>query len=233
VPISFTPVSARGGFDQTVLGYTREEAMAEADRCLDCHTICSLCVGVCPNLALLTYRLEPSRLVIPRLRLEGGAVVVDGEEVYRTEQALQVAVVTDFCNECGNCVTVCPTAGEPYRDKPRLYLDRAAFEAESANAFMLFDDGTVEARYGGMTHQLSLGDVIEYQAPGLRARLEMGTLALLGAEVSEAQAGVTSLRPAAEMYALARGLRDSMPQLPQVHRVGTQGTRVPHPAYAD
>ena len=32
VPVSFTPVSARGGFEQTVLGYTREEAMAEADR---------------------------------------------------------------------------------------------------------------------------------------------------------------------------------------------------------
>ncbi len=49
VPVSFTPVSARGGFEQTVLGYTREEAMAEADRCLDCHTICSLCVGRLPE----------------------------------------------------------------------------------------------------------------------------------------------------------------------------------------
>ena len=34
-------------------------------------------------------------------------------------------MLTDFCNECGNCVTFCPTSGEPYRDKPRLYLDRA------------------------------------------------------------------------------------------------------------
>ena len=117
-------------------------------------------------------------------------------------------MVTDFCNECGNCVTVCPTAGEPYRDKPRLYLDRAAFEAETANAVMLFDDGTVEARYAGATHQLSVGDVVEYQAPGLRARLEADTLAFLGAEVSEAAVGLISLRPAAEMYALARGLRD-------------------------
>ena len=233
VPVSFTPVSARGGFEQTVLGYTREEAMAEADRCLDCHTICSLCVGVCPNLALLTYELQPSRFVTPMLRLEGGVAAVEGEEVYRTEQALQVAVVTDFCNECGNCVTVCPTAGEPYRDKPRLYLDRAAFEAETANAVMLFDDGTVEARYAGATHQLSIGDVVEYQAPGLRARLEADTLAFLGAEVSEAAVGLISLRPAAEMYALARGLRDSMPQLPRVRRADAHGSKVPHPAYAD
>ena len=234
VPVSFTPVSARGGFEQTVLGYTREEAMAEADRCLDCDTVCSLCVGVCPNLALLTYRLQPSRFAIPMLRLERGAVVVDGEEVYRIEQALQVAVVTDFCNECGDCVTVCPTAGEPFRDKPRLYLDRAAFEAETANAFMLFDDGTVEARYEGVTHRLSLGDVVEYEARGLRVRLETGSLAFLGAEApEEALAGVTSLRPAAEMYALAEGMRDSMPQLPRVHRAGPHGSRVPHPAYAD
>ncbi len=70
----------------------------------------------------------------------GRRQVVAGErQAYRAEQSLQIAVLTDFCNECGNCETFCPTAGEPYRDKPRLYLDRAEFEAQSDNAFMLFD----------------------------------------------------------------------------------------------
>ncbi len=63
---------------------------------------------------------------------------------------------TDFCNECGNCVTACPTSGEPYRDKPRLYLDRADFEAQADNAFMLLDDGAIEGRFGGETHRLSM-----------------------------------------------------------------------------
>ncbi|MDH5615633.1 MAG: FAD-dependent oxidoreductase, partial [Acidimicrobiia bacterium] len=37
VPISFTPISERDGFDETALSYTPDEAMREASRCLDCH----------------------------------------------------------------------------------------------------------------------------------------------------------------------------------------------------
>ena len=61
VPIKFTPLDERDGFEETVLSYTPEEAMQEASRCLDCHEICSLCVGVCPNMALMTYEMESVR----------------------------------------------------------------------------------------------------------------------------------------------------------------------------
>ena len=50
---------------------------------------------------------------------------------YGLDQEEQVAILTDFCNECGNCATFCPTAGRPYADKPRLYLRRAEAEAEA------------------------------------------------------------------------------------------------------
>ena len=42
-----------------------------------------------------------------------------------------------ICNKCGNCTTFCVHQGRPYRDKPRLFLDRAAFEAETENAYRL------------------------------------------------------------------------------------------------
>ncbi len=74
-----------------------------------------------------------------------GAVVVRGAEVFRIEQGPQVAVLTDACNECGNCVTFCPTADRPWRDKPRLYLNREEFEAQTDNAFMFL---TVEGSRG-------------------------------------------------------------------------------------
>ncbi|NIT94708.1 MAG: hypothetical protein GWM91_04290, partial [Actinobacteria bacterium] len=45
VPVTHTPLDQRDNFDVTMLTYTPEEAMAEAARCLDCHEICSLCVG--------------------------------------------------------------------------------------------------------------------------------------------------------------------------------------------
>ncbi len=156
VPIRSSAVDRRAGFDETVLGYSAEEAVREASRCLDCDQVCSLCVGVCPNMALLTYEMAPVRVDLPTLLVSNGAVVADASTPFVAGQRLQIAVLTDFCNECGNCVTACPTSGTPYRDKPRLYLDRADFEAQSSNAFMLLGDGVIEARFDGETHRLSI-----------------------------------------------------------------------------
>ncbi len=75
VPIRFSPLEERDGFEETVLSYTPEEAMREASRCLDCHEICSLCVGVCPNMALMTYQMAPVAADLPTLTVQGGAVV--------------------------------------------------------------------------------------------------------------------------------------------------------------
>ena len=155
VPIRVSDLDRRDGFEETVLGYTAEEALREASRCLDCDQICSLCVGVCPNVALMTYETAPVRAELPALAVSNGALVADGSTPFVVDQRLQVAVLTDLCNECGNCVTACPTSGRPYLDKPRLYLDRADFEAQASNAFMLVGDGAIEGRFDGATHRLA------------------------------------------------------------------------------
>ena len=41
-------------------------------RCLDCDRFCSICVGVCPNLAIFTYAAEPMAIDLPSLRRRGG-----------------------------------------------------------------------------------------------------------------------------------------------------------------
>jgi len=235
VPVEHAPLEDRVAFAPTVLGYSVEQAQAEAGRCLDCHRICSLCVGVCPNMALVTYASEPFVAALPTLRVENGTVVVGEHEAYRAEQALQIAVLTDFCNECGNCVTACPTSGQPYRDKPRLYLDRADFEAESDNAFMLFDDGSVEGRFGGETHRLSVNGSVHYTSPVLDVRLEAESLALIEATpgTGGGHDGRPSLRPAADMYVLVRGLGGSMAQLPRASRAASSGRRIEHPGYSE
>ncbi|MDH3517768.1 MAG: FAD-dependent oxidoreductase, partial [Acidimicrobiia bacterium] len=231
VPISFTPISERDGFDETALSYTPDEAMREASRCLDCHEICSLCVGVCPNMALMTYEMEPVRADLPALSVKSGSVVVGGSQAFVAGQVLQIAVLTDFCNECGNCVTACPTSGEPYRDKPRLYLDRADFEAEKTNAFMMLGDSTVEARFDGQTHRIEVNGHIEYSAPGFTARLSRETLELLEATVTSAAEGeALSLEPAAVMHTLWSGVRESLPHIPVVVE---GGTFVTHPGYSE
>jgi putative selenate reductase len=236
VPVTHTPLTERSGFTETILGYTPEEAMAEASRCLDCHLMCSLCVGVCPNLALMTYQVDPVKLSVPSLSVRNGGVEVVGVEEFRVNQRPQIAVLTDFCNECGNCVTACPTSGRPYVDKPRLYLHRGDFEAQSDNAFMLFageDGAAIESRRGGETHRLVLNGRLEYTAPQVGAVLDPDTLAVLRAAPGPAAAEgeVVSLAAAAEMLVLLRGLRSSMPQVPA--RAASPGTRVAHPGYAE
>jgi putative selenate reductase len=245
VPIRSSAVDRRDGFDETVLGYSAEEAVREASRCLDCDQVCSLCVGVCPNMALLTYEMASVRVELPALVVSNGAVVADASTPFVAGQRLQIAVLTDFCNECGNCVTACPTSGTPYRDKPRLYLDRADFEAQPANAFMLLGDGAMEARFDGQTHRLSIhaadavegpdgrdgpGGRIEYAAPGFRAVLDRDTFSLVEATPTGAVEGESlSLQPAAVMATLLAGVTGSLPHIP----TAAGGTRVAPPGYAE
>jgi putative selenate reductase len=217
VPIESVAPEARAGFEPTVLGYTAEQATAEASRCLDCQVMCSLCVGVCPNLAIVTYRSEPFVADLPTLLVDAGGVRAGARQPHRVRQGLQVAVLADLCNECGSCTTVCPTAGDPYRDKPRLYLDATDFEAETDNAFRLLADGSIEARWHGQTHRLADDGVVTYDSPALRARLDATTLEPLEVAPGPATAAdaSVSLEPAAEMLVLLRGLRRSMPHLPR------------------
>jgi len=231
VPVTFTPLDQRDGFEDTVVTYTPEEAMREASRCLDCHEICSLCVGVCPNMALMTYGTDAVRADLPALTVRDGAVVAGDSSPFLADQQFQIAVLTDFCNECGNCVTACPTSGEPYRDKPRLYLNREDFEAEKTNAFMMLGDTVMEARIDGQTHRIEVNGQIEYTAPSFTATLDPATLQLVEATATDASEGeVLSLEPAAVMHTLLEGVRSSMPHIPAFV---DGGTFVAHPGYTE
>jgi len=172
VPAPQLSLDDRRGFDEVVLTYDERQARDEASRCLDCDVYCSLCVGVCPNLALQTYETNPTDSAVG--------------------QRHQVAVIADLCNECGNCTTFCPTSGRPYRDKPRLYLDRAEFEAEDDNAFMVFrneDAWSMDARCGGETHHLDLDgkqdDVEPFAAMGVLLSGIAGSMPQLPTAVNE------------------------------------------------
>jgi putative selenate reductase len=229
IPVRHTPVDERSGFDETIHTYTLEEAQAEASRCVDCDTFCSLCVGVCPNMALMTYRMDPYAADLAVLSIDDGDVAVGPTQRYRVDQTHQIAVLTDFCNECGNCETACPTSGTPYKDKPRLYLDRADFEAESDNAFWLTTDG-IEGRFDGQTHRLSVNGSLEYASDRITATLENDTLEVTAVSAIEgADGGAVSLKPAADMYVVWRGL-GSMPHIP---RAGIDGALIGHPGYEE
>lgn len=225
VPIRERSPEERRDFEPATFSYTLEEAQEEAARCVDCDLYCSICVGVCPNMALMTYTMDAMDLNLPVLSLGSGGVSVIGHEPFRVEQHYQIAVLTDFCNECGNCVTFCPTAGEPYRDKPRLYLDRADFLAEADNAFMVLDHGTtMEARFGGETYRVVLGETLRYEEPAVSVTLDAATIEVLEAVGN----GEVHLDKAFTMLAVLQGVTRSMPQIPEAS--DEDRGRVPAPA---
>jgi putative selenate reductase len=182
-------------------------------------------------MALMTYERDSVRADLPALTVRDGGVVVGDPAPFVADQEFQIAVLTDFCNECGNCVTACPTSGEPYRDKPRLYLNRDDFEAEKSNAFMMFGDSVMEARIDGETHRIEVNGQIEYTAPTFTATLDPDTLELVSAAPTGAAEGETlSLEPAAVMHTLLAGVAGSMPHIPTKVE---GGTLVAHPGYPE
>ncbi len=178
------PVESRDQDTEVMLTYSEQQARAEAQRCLECHSYCSICVGVCPNLALQTYRTdEPGK------------------------QPFQVAVIADLCNECGNCTTFCPTSGRPYRDKPRLYLNREDFQAQQDNAFMVhIENGNwvMDARFDGGSYRIESGGDCDNSAQSTT------------------------------MHMLLNGLRQSMAFLPTALAKETAAAgKIAHPGYQE
>jgi putative selenate reductase len=219
VPVPMRPLDDRKNFKDIILTLSEADAKKEAGRCLDCHKMCSICVGVCPNLAIMTYQIAPFEARLPDLTAVGGRVARSPGRTFRVDQPFQVAVLTDFCNECGDCATFCPTAGRPYKDKPRLYLTRREFERERDNAFMVFRNRNawaMQAKVGGATHEIVWNGDLRYNSPKVHATLDPDTFDLRTAGVGPAcaEGDAVSLDACASMYVLLRGLRESMSHLP-------------------
>ncbi|MDH3813087.1 MAG: putative selenate reductase subunit YgfK [Acidobacteriota bacterium] len=212
----------RRGFAEVVITLPQADAEREASRCLDCDIMCSTCDSVCPNRAILTYHVQPQDLRLPQMVLENDQAVTCDTTPYRVTQGPQVAVLTDACNECGNCVTFCPTSDRPWRDKPRLYLDRHDFKAETDNAFMFIrSDGQrgLQARFGGALLQLiEDGDVLRFTSPAVELSMDAESLAILESAVRDHPAEDVLVKPEhlGAMIVLHRAFADSMPEFPLV-----------------
>ncbi|MFZ4462549.1 MAG: putative selenate reductase subunit YgfK [Bacteroidales bacterium] len=110
----------------------------ESERCLQCDELCSICTTVCPNFAniawtseIVSYPIEKAVLVKDEIRIIQSGTF----EITQKEQILNIA---NFCNECGNCSTFCPTSGAPYKHKPKLHLTRDSFSSSPEGYF--YDD---------------------------------------------------------------------------------------------
>ena len=119
----------RSGFTMVIKTLDEATARAEAARCLQCDEICSVCVSVCPNRANMEFTMEPLSFRIQQAVQGVDGIRITDLDTGRISQKYQIVNIGDFCNECGNCATFCPTSGAPYKDKPKFHLSSESFKA--------------------------------------------------------------------------------------------------------
>jgi len=142
-----THIYERNNFKVVTKTLTPEMCREEASRCLYCDTVCSVCVTVCPNRANISYDVKPIKYNI-------------NGKIFSVKQETQIINIRDFCNDCGNCTTFCPTYGSPYKDKPGIYLNEENFNkyGEGYFLFKINDVKSIKYKAGNSLHELSLFD---------------------------------------------------------------------------
>lgn len=208
------PIALRASFDLIDLSYTKEQAEAEAARCVQCTTFCDKCVEVCPNRANQTFTMRPVDVMLPRLAYvpQPAGLRTVGLERFVIKQERQIININDFCNACGDCTTFCVHHGQPWLDKPRLFLNEQDFRTEDHNAYRITDNLIRHRDMGRETSLAREDGHLVYECPEARVVL---TPAFEVKEMAAKQpfAGSLSLRDAAEMAVLLRGVTETLPQL--------------------
>jgi len=181
---------------------------------VQCTTFCDKCVEVCPNRANQTFLMRPVDVMLPRLAYvaQPAGLRVVGLERFVIKQERQIVNINDFCNACGDCTTFCVHQGQPWLDKPRLFLNEKDFLAEDHNAYRITDN-LIRHRDQGRETSLAREDGhLIYECPEARVVL---TPAFEVVEMTAKGpfAGSLSLRDAAELAVLLRGVTESLPQL--------------------
>ena len=163
-------------FDPAIRTLTEEEAMDESRRCLQCDLVCNVCTTVCPNRANIALLSLPMPHPVQVAVRDGDGVRVETLSNRRLEQSYQIVNIADACNECGNCATFCPSAGAPYRDKPRIHLSRESFD-NAPDGYRLASPSRLEGKRGGKAFSLAAEkDAFVFESDALIAHLDGGTL---------------------------------------------------------
>jgi putative selenate reductase len=182
-------------------------AMKEAERCLYCNDICNTCVGVCPNFANLSFQSEVFEMPIYQARRNNGSIEIDTVDKLSIKQKNQILNIGDFCNECGNCTTFCPTSGDPYKIKPRFHLTEESFNTEETGYFLT--SKTIKYKDKKEISSLSeTKDKFVFENNILTAYFDKKNLSVSDINFKDASVKNADLRKAAEMIYLLKSLNN-------------------------
>jgi len=113
-------------------------------------------VYVCPNLANYQYKAEPMNAQTQKVSQTNGDISISDIGPILFEQNTQIITIGDFCNECGNCDTFCPTAGAPYKTKPHIFLTEESFSKELEGYFI--KDNQIYSKSDGFIEIMKIED---------------------------------------------------------------------------
>lgn len=208
--------SKRVNMEPAIQGFqvhlSREQAKTEAERCLLCNEVCNVCVTVCPNRANFYYHTRAAVIPVWQLHFRSGQPEFLQQETLTIKQKTQVLNIADFCNECGNCTTFCPTSGKPYLDKPRFCLSEKSFE-QTDHSFLLkkTEKGIVLLhREGDQIFRLTgteSGYIFEYQQ--IEIQFSLADYLPSGTKIPDIVSGHFDLTKASEMKFLMDALHET------------------------
>jgi putative selenate reductase len=200
----------RSGFDMVIRTMDEATARDEAARCLQCDELCNVCVTVCPNRANMGFALEPTAFKVQQAGSVGDGVEITDLETVRVEQRFQVLNIGDYCNECGNCTTFCPTNGSPYLDKARFHVTAESF-ASSQRGYYFSSDNRLECRQNDGNASIEItADGFVYENEAVRVTMAKDYSAK-NVVFKGTGTEPVDLRQAAEMAVLCQAVRHLPP----------------------
>jgi len=181
-------------------------AVKEAQRCLYCNDVCNICVGVCPNFANVGFTVDTVNIPIYTVTKNGIEIPVKTERSFSITQKNQILTIGNFCNECGNCNTFCPTSGAPYKTKPMFYLTEESFNNESVGYY--YKDGVLKFKNRNSIESLCIKeDNFVYRSELVEVRFSKDFLSIIDIKFHSDSVQEINLHQAAEMYFLMNNLK--------------------------
>jgi putative selenate reductase len=183
--------------------------VAEADRCLYCDEICNICTTVCPNFANYSYEISPVQYDLQKVEvLDNGAIEIITDKVFEVNQKYQILNIANFCNECGNCSTFCPTNSAPYKEKPKFYLTISSFNKAEEGYYLakLKERKNLIFRKKGAIETLTeINEEYHYETDNVFARFNKGDFKLKEVKIKTPCVRRVQFEHAAEMSILIKG----------------------------
>ncbi|RLD91001.1 MAG: putative selenate reductase subunit YgfK [Bacteroidetes bacterium] len=200
----------RKNFNIVEQTFTEEEAKQEASRCLLCDEVCNICTTVCPNFANVYYKTAKETIELQKVIITNGKQQVVHDKTFEIKQDIQILNIDNFCNECGNCNTFCPTDGAPYKTKPKIFLTRDSF---NVSTYGYYREKTAEGtkligkKEGEESSLLTKDDVYVYETKLGKVVLNRTDFSIIEVKLNkEVNEGALELHEAATMRVIMQGL---------------------------